>query len=169
VFAPVFLSEASFTRWFLRGSGIRPFANGLQFVSAGTLGLEWTFGDTLIVPINERFFTGGSESMRGFELDTVGPKDPVSGEPTGGQAMLVLNEELRYPIWRSLHGVVFVDAGNVFLRVKDIDLGDLRYDVGLGFRLETPVGPIRLEYGRKIDRQPGESAGELFLSIGNAF
>ena len=169
VFAPVFLSDASFTRVFIRGSGIRTFENGMQFASAARLGLEWTFGDTAIVPINERFFTGGSESMRGFERDTVGPKDPLSGEPTGGQALLVLNEEFRYPIWRSLHGVVFVDIGNVFLLAKDIDLGELRYDVGLGFRLETPVGPIRLEYGRKIDREPGESAGELFLSIGNSF
>jgi outer membrane translocation and assembly module TamA len=90
-------------------------------------------------------------------------------DPIGGQALIVLNEEFRYPIWRALQGSVFVDIGNVYPRVRDLDLSGLRYDVGLGLRLQTPVGPVRVEYGRKVDPRPGESNGELFLSIGNGF
>ena len=182
VFAPVFLSEESFTRLFTRGSGVLTFENRTQFASALRVGLAWPFGDTAIVPISERFFTGGHDTLRGFERDTVGPRvcvDPLAAapddclvfgeDPTGGQAMVVANVEFRYPIRGVLFGDVFYDTGNVFLRVKDIDLTDLRHNVGLGIRLETPFGAIRLEYGRKLDREPGESRGQLYLSLGNAF
>ena len=83
--------------------------------------------------------------------------------------MLIVNEELRFPIWRDLKGVIFYDVGNVYVQVSDFDPSDVRHVLGLGLRLETAIGPLRLEYGRKLDREPGESAGEFFLSIGSAF
>jgi outer membrane protein insertion porin family len=122
------------------------------------------------VPISERFFTGGHDTIRGFKRDTVGPKDPSTGLPTGGQAMIIANLEYRYPIWRLLVGDVFYDTGTVFPRASDMfDLGELRHVLGLGLRLETALGAIRLEYGWKVDRKPEETPGELYLSIGNAF
>jgi outer membrane protein insertion porin family len=168
VYAPVFVSDASFTRFFGQGAWVRSFGNRTQLASALRLGLERPFGDTPIVPISERFFTGGHDTLRGFERDTVGPKDE-NGLPTGGQAMLVANLEYRYTIWKLLVGDVFYDTGNVFLTIDDIDLGRLRHVMGLGLRLETALGPIRLEYGWKLDREPGETPGELYLSLGNAF
>ena len=63
----------------------------------------------------------------------------------------------------------FFDAGNVYRESNDFDLGDVRAAAGLGLRLNTPFGPFRVEYGWKLDRQPGESAGEFFFSIGQAF
>ena len=170
VFAPVFLSEKSFTRLFGQATRVKTFENRMQLAGALRLGVEWPFGNTQIVPISERFFTGGHDTLRGFARDTVGPKDPSTGLPTGGQAMIVANLEYRYPIWRLLVGDVFYDTGNVFPRARDIfDLGDLRHVVGLGFRLETALGAIRLEYGWKVDRKPEETPGEVYLSIGNAF
>jgi outer membrane translocation and assembly module TamA len=147
---------------------VKTFENRTQLAGALRLGLEWPFGDTPIVPISERFFTGGHDTLRGFARDTVGPKDP-SGLPTGGEAMIVANLEYRYRIWRLLVGDVFYDTGNVFWRVGDMNLGELRHVLGLGFRLETALGPIRLEYGWKVDREPGETPGEFYLSLGNAF
>ena len=68
-----------------------------------------------------------------------------------------------------MRGVVFLDAGNVFLTVSDFDLGGLRESAGLGARVSTPIGPFRVEYGWKLDRRPGESPGELHLAIGAIF
>ena len=105
--------------------------------------------------------------MRGFPRDGWG-RTP-NGEPSGGEALLILNEELRFPIWRELKGVVFYDAGNVYAEVGDFDPTDLRHVLGTGLRLDTAIGPIQLEYGRKLDREPGESTGELFFAIGGVF
>ena len=66
----------------------------------------------------------------------------------------------------NLKGVLFYDAGNIYPDALDLDPFDLRHVLGTGLRLETPIGPIRLEYGHKLDREEGESSGELFLAIG---
>jgi outer membrane protein insertion porin family len=65
--------------------------------------------------------------------------------------------------------VVFLDAGNVYPKISDIDPTDLRYAAGLGLRYSTPVGPVRVDYGHKLDKKPGESSGEIHFSIGHAF
>ena len=91
------------------------------------------------------------------------------GPASGGEALLILNGEFRFPIWNALKGVAFYDAGNVYADVDNVDATDLRHVLGAGLRLETPIGPLRLEYGGKLDREPDESIGELFLAIGWAF
>ena len=83
--------------------------------------------------------------------------------------MFLINAEFRFPIWRSLKGVLFFDDGNIYDKPEDLDLFELREVLGVGLRLETPIGPLRLEYGRKLDREPEESKGELFFAIGSAF
>jgi outer membrane protein assembly factor BamA len=121
------------------------------------------------IPASERFYAGGDTTLRGFERDTVGPKDPVTGNATGGEGLFLFNQELRFPIVGALRGVVFYDAGNVYGSLQDYDITDLRHVLGAGFRFGTPVGPFRIEYGHKIDREEGESPGEIFFSIGHAF
>jgi outer membrane protein assembly factor BamA len=132
----------------------------LAFVSALRIGAQSPFGSTTDVPISERFFAGGSSTVRGFDTDLLGPLE--DGLPTGGEGLLVLNGEVRFPLISALRGVAFYDAGNV-------DPLDLRHVLGAGFRLETPIGPLRVEYGWKLDRQTGEEPGQFFFSIGNAF
>jgi outer membrane protein assembly factor BamA len=128
------------------------------------------------LPASERFFTGGDTSVRGFARDSlgdIGTLDP-NGFPTGGHALAVLNAELRAPLWRELGGVVFVDAGNVFRRAGDLDLGALRASAGFGVRYKSPVGPVRVDFGFRLggrrgvpdDREPGYA---IHFSIGQAF
>ena len=91
-------------------------------------------------------------------------------DPIGGEGLFILNEELRFPIFRKLQGVVFYDAGNVFRTLGDYSLGDLRHVAGAGLRVATPIGPFRVEYGAILDREEGDrSRGEFFFSIGQAF
>jgi outer membrane protein assembly factor BamA len=145
--------------------------------------LEQPFADTELVPLSERFFAGGSSTLRGFALDSVGgllidvaiPSDPPGGADeivtfnTGGEAILVLNEEFHFPIWKSLHGELFLDVGNVYPTISDFDVLDVRSDAGVGLRLDTPIGPIRVEYGWKLDRKEGETPGEFVFAIGAVF
>jgi outer membrane protein insertion porin family len=128
------------------------------------------------LPASERFFTGGDTSVRGFARDSLGDAgtlDP-NGFPTGGHALTVLNAELRAPLWRDLGGVVFVDAGNVFRRVGDLDLGALRSSAGFGFRYKSPVGPVRVDFGFRLGSRRGvpdddEPSYAIHFSIGQAF
>jgi outer membrane protein insertion porin family len=127
------------------------------------------------LPASERFFAGGDSTIRGYALDTVGAPGTVglNGYPTGGNAVLLLNGELRFPVWREVGAVVFVDGGNVFRRVTEFDIGELRGSVGFGLRYRSPVGPIRVDLGFKMDRREIrgrlEDRTALHFSLGQAF
>jgi outer membrane protein assembly complex protein YaeT len=168
VFAEPLLSEASFVQGAVQATGLHTSRGGLTLASAIRMGLAAPFGASEEVPISERFFAGGDTTLRGFPRDEVGPKTEA-GTPLGGEALLLFNTELRLPILGSLKGVLFYDAGNVYPEISDLDPTDLRHVLGAGLRYETAIGPLRLEYGRKLDREEGESSGELFLAIGSAF
>jgi outer membrane protein insertion porin family len=128
------------------------------------------------LPASERYFTGGDTTVRGYARDSLGDAgtlDP-NGFPTGGNAEVVLNAELRARIWRELGGVVFVDAGNVFRRVSDLDLGALRPSTGFGVRYKSPIGPVRVDVGLRLSSRQGvpgvdEPAYIIHFSIGQAF
>lgn len=127
------------------------------------------------LPASERFFAGGDTTIRGFSLDSVGAPNTISpdGYPRGGNAVLLLNGELRFPVWRDVGAVLFVDGGNVFRRVNEFDIGELRGSYGFGLRYESPVGPIRVDLGFKMDRRVVAGTLErptaLHFSLGQAF
>ena len=128
------------------------------------------------LPASERFFAGGDTSVRGFALDRLGTPETIdrNGFPKGGNAVLVLNAELRIPLWRDLGAVGFVDAGNVFNRIDDFAVGELRPTSGFGLRYRSPIGPLRVDLGFKLDRQvlptgAVEPMTELHISLGQAF
>ncbi|HZN11468.1 MAG TPA: translocation/assembly module TamB domain-containing protein, partial [Blastocatellia bacterium] len=113
-----------------------------------------------LLPISERFFAGGATTLRGFSFDTAGPQDilePTNPNelptlvPLGGDASVLLNFEFRYPLTKRLRLVPFYDLGNVFRRVGDISWANMTNTVGLGLRVDTPVGPIGVDYGFLID------------------
>ncbi len=162
LFARTLVSEYTFVKGQFAVSHVKRLQGGSFLASGVRIGLAFPYGSDEAVPISEAFFAGGDSTIRGFARDEVGPA-------SGGEALLILNEEFRFPIWRDLKGVIFYDAGNVYAQASDFDPSDLRHVLGAGLRLETAIGPIRLEYGRKLDREPGESTGEFFLSIGSAF
>jgi outer membrane protein assembly complex protein YaeT len=162
VFAKGLASEFTFVKNNFQWSFVRTASSGKSVASSVRVGLAFPYGGDGTVPISEAYFAGGDSTLRGFERDEVGPG-------SGGESLLLLNEEFRFPIWRALKGVVFYDTGNVWEDTGDFDPTDLRHVLGTGLRLETPIGPLRLEYGRKLDREENESSGEVFLAIGSAF
>ena len=103
-------------------------------------------------------------------LDRVGSADTIKdGSPIGGNAVVIFNGELRVSVAGNAQIVGFVDSGNVFKHVGDLDLGELRAAVGFGGRYRSPVGPIRVDVGFKVHREPGEGAVAFHVSLGQAF
>jgi outer membrane translocation and assembly module TamA len=131
------------------------------------------------LPASQRFFAGGGTTVRGFQRDRLGVPEILNsdGLSNGGNAVVVLNAEIRTRIGdlfgRRLVGVTFVDGGNVFRRAADLDLGRLRGTAGFGVRWDSPLGPLRVDVGFKMDRMViggrPEKGWELHFSIGEAF
>jgi len=119
------------------------------------------------VPIDERFFNGGSRSVRSFAERDLGPKDR-GGFPIGGNSFSVFNVEYDFPIVGDLGGAVFCDAGSVGQSSADV-FSDMRYGIGAGLRYKLPIGPLRLDYGVNPDRRQGEDFGAFHFSFGFAF
>jgi outer membrane protein assembly complex protein YaeT len=125
------------------------------------------------LPASERFFAGGDTTVRGFALDSLGTAETLTpnGFPIGGNGLVLMNAELRFPVWGDLGGAVFVDGGNVFERVTQIDISELRTTAGFGIRYRSPVGPLRFDIGFKLDRRAyGDRDRQAFhFSFGHAF
>ena len=129
------------------------------------------------VPIGERLFAGGDTTHRAYGRDELGIREQslllntAMDEyiPVGGNGLLLLNLEYRFPVFGDFGGTVFFDTGNVWPDWRSMDLGDVKHGAGLGARYLSPLGPIRVGIGWKLDREPGEAAYELFFNIGNPF
>ncbi len=174
-------SEINFTSVFTQFSLFRP-AKGAVIAASARFGWNQPYGRTQSLPITERYFAGGSTTLRGFSLDDAGPIgasrfDPDSPggvrlAPAGGNALAIVNLEYRFPIpflFSGVGGAVFYDTGTVFERISDFGFGDFTHTLGLGFRYQTPLGPIRVDLGFNLNRQPGESLNKAFLTLGHAF
>ncbi len=129
------------------------------------------------VPAFERYFMGGANNLRGFNIRDVGPLNGL-GEPVGGTQSLLLNFELQYPFSKAFRGFVFYDRGNVFgsgagtdisSTAKTINLVDKRHSIGAGLRFLSPFGPIGFAYGVKLDQRSGEEIGEFHFTAGSSF
>lgn len=178
----VFGSEAAYGRFNGQNTTYHEFhAKRWVFARNTRLGLAEPFGSTLQLPLPERFFAGGATSLRGFGINQAGPRDLVTGEPIGGNAVFVNSEELRTPpvvlpyVGDNMSFVLFHDMGNVFSTVPNMFHSLLRWDqphrsactqeatasqcrfdyvsqaVGMGIRYRTPVGPVRLDFGYNMN------------------
>ncbi len=125
-------------------------------------------GEATAIPIDERFFNGGADTVRSFGERELGPHDN-HGHPVGGEFFTVFNIEYTFPILGELQGAIFTDAGNLLPTSEDVGLNDMRYAVGAGLRYKLPVGPIRLDYGVNPDPRPFEDFGAFHFSFGFAF
>jgi outer membrane translocation and assembly module TamA len=128
------------------------------------------------LPASERFFAGGDTSVRGFSLDRLGNERTITpnGFPTGGNGVIVLNSELRVAVVGAVQAVGFVDAGNVYPKVSDLDLTDLRPTAGFGIMVRSPVGPVRVDLGFNLDPRelvPGTPERRMVVHflLGQAF
>ncbi|GAK57966.1 hypothetical protein U27_04938 [Candidatus Vecturithrix granuli] len=126
------------------------------------------YGDSDRVPIFERFFAGGADTIRGYEERSVGPKDE-NGDEIGGNKRVLLTAELIIPIQKQLRFVTFVDAGDVYSSDEDVDVSTFRKGVGVGIRFQSPLGLLRLDWGYKLDKEPGESSNEFHFGLGTTF
>lgn len=184
-------SEVGFTKTFLQGFVYRNLGRPhLVFAAGARLGLANPFervvdgvdedGNPIQqvvrdLPASERFFAGGDTTIRGFSLDSVGVPATITpaGFPLGGDAEIVLNAELRTPVRGPIGAVLFADAGNVFVRATDVKLTNLLGSLGFGIRYRSPLGPIRVDLGFKLDRRviggKLEPRTAIHFSIGQAF
>jgi outer membrane translocation and assembly module TamA len=198
-----FGSEADFSRMLIKNSSYHTFfrnrstGRGFVFARSTTVGVENRFGGTVLldpadpvpaghtlVPLPERFFSGGGNSHRGFGLNQAGPRDPFTGFPVGGSAVFVNNLEMRFPnvtipyLLDSVGFTIFHDMGNVFARPQEMlpslgrfhqphqaictqpppngqlsrcDYNYVSHAIGMGVRYQTPIGPLRFDFGYNLN------------------
>ncbi|PIU55800.1 MAG: outer membrane protein assembly factor BamA [Deltaproteobacteria bacterium CG07_land_8_20_14_0_80_38_7] len=137
-----------------------------------TTGLRFSriqgIGNRVSVPTNELLFLGGDDTVRGYGEDSLGPVN-AQGKPVGGRIRWIWNEELRIRVWNQFYWVFFVDVGSLTNYFSDVTWYNTRKSTGFGLRYITPVGPIRVDYGIKLDRRTGESFGSTHLTFGFVF
>jgi outer membrane protein insertion porin family len=116
------------------------------------------YDDSTSVPIYERFFAGGANTVRGYKERSIGPRDANTGDPIGGEAMLVANAELTYPVFKNFKVAAFYDIGNVWHSTDtNIKAEDFKAGAGVGVRVKTPIGPVKVDLGYPLDKaHPGD-------------
>ena len=167
-----FSGDKDFFKFFGRTSKYFPLWLNSVLEVRMRLGLADAYGDSEEVPIYERFFAGGAYTIRGYEERKIGPFDSVTKDPLGGNSLLIGNIEYTYPLFDFLRTAVFFDSGNVWEKVSDLGSGGFKSSFGFGLRLKTPLGPISLDYGIPLNKEPGEekkSNGRFHFSVGYGF
>jgi outer membrane protein insertion porin family len=173
-FAPTYLgSGLQFSQAILDARKYQALGDsGLVLAGRVKCGLIEPMQSTHQIPIYRRFFSGGANSVRGYELNFLGPRNSA-GDPIGGEAVFEASLELRFPlpIYENLGGVVFMDAGNVFFKIHNMDLGQLKYSPGFGLRYLSPIGPVGVDIAfptNRIDYQR-DSPYQIHFTVGYAF
>jgi outer membrane protein assembly factor BamA len=167
-YSPEFLgTDLTYISAFCQYSLYKSLGSRIIWASNYRVGLSDAF-DQVLIP-SKRFYAGGGNSVRGFKRNMVGPLDPFFGTPDGGEAVFIINQELRFPIYKWLEGVTFYDVGNVYENFSDFDPFDVRQSIGLGLRLNAPFVLLRLDYGINLSPRLDEPKGVFFFSIGQAF
>ncbi len=157
-------SSVSFLRGTLGASYYLPIQKTLLAFGARTGIISPLTGE---IPIDERFFNGGADSVRSFDERELGPRN-IFDDPLGGETFTTFNAEYTFPLFGDLDGAVFADAGSVGRTVSS-GIGDMRYGIGSGLRYRLPIGPLRLDYGWNPSPKPGEATGAVHFSFGFAF
>jgi Outer membrane protein/protective antigen OMA87 len=121
-----------------------------------------------LVKIYDRLFLGGSNNLRGFEYRDVGPKDS-NGEPLGGQSMARTTVELTFPIVEKARGALFYDTGFVNVNPWDYNFNNIASDIGIGLRLDLPIGPLRIDYGIPLQKAGNSGSGHINFNVGYQF
>jgi outer membrane protein assembly factor BamA len=177
-------SSVNFAKLTAQAAWYKQAFHNIVWAGSVRIGLAQPYSNSH-VPTSEKFFTGGSNSLRGFPLDGAGPQRKVQvcsdgstdcndfiTVPAGGNELLIFNAEARIPlpIKKGLSVVGFYDGGNVFPLVGFHQFTSLySNNVGGGFRYSTPVGPIRVDIGQNLNPVPGVKATQYFVSVGQAF
>lgn len=157
-----------FFRTSAQASSYIPLGSSKRWVFANRLEFGSIVGaDLLDLPVEQRFFAGGGASLRGFGFQEVGPRDD-DGNPTGGRSLFEASSELRIQATRLFGLAAFVDAGSIEDSTIP-EFEDVRIGAGLGLRLSTPAGPIRLDVAFPLDQTEFDRDIQIYFSIGQAF
>ncbi|MDY7037288.1 MAG: outer membrane protein assembly factor BamA [Thermodesulfobacteriota bacterium] len=162
--------DSYFTKYLASSAWYFPFLWKTVFMARGQWGyVEERSGGKL--PIYQKFRLGGIDTVRGFDYASISPKDPASGDKIGGEKFMSYNLEYRFPVLKKfgIIGVVFLDAGNVFMDNESYSFSGIKKSAGTGIRWYSPVGPLRVEYGKNLDPLEDESSGEWEFSVGGVF
>ncbi len=140
----------------------------LNWAQSYRVGLADSFDQEL--DRNDRFFAGGQYSVRGYPTESLGSVEELGDLtfPLGGKALLVINQELRFELLGPVAGVAFLDLGNVWEDVSEVDT-DLFKSLGIGIRAITPVGLLRLDWAFPLDRRQGDPSSKVYFGFGNTF
>jgi outer membrane protein insertion porin family len=159
-----------FTKYRARSAWFFPFFLNSAFSIQGKWGyIDQRPGGEL--PVYEKFTLGGMNTVRGFKYGDISPVDPATGDRIGGEKMMVYNVEFRFPLQKEqgVMGILFFDAGNVFTKDEDYTFSGIRSGTGVGIRWYSPVGPLRLEWGKNLNPKPGETESVWEFTIGTPF
>ena len=180
-----FGSSADFVKFIGQAATYRPVRPWLVWANNFRFGVAPPFADSR-VPLSERFFTGGPNTLRGFAINGAGPQRPVQAcsnsadpstctlisVPVGGEMLAIFNSEARFPIpqKQNLSGVIFYDGGNVYnnINVRQF-FSNYTNTVGVGIRYKTKIGPIRFDIAQRLTHIPGVKATQYFITLGQAF
>jgi outer membrane protein assembly factor BamA len=160
-------SELSFLRTFMQLYQFAPIRDGLVLASTVRVGLAPTFRGETLIP-SERFFAGGATSVRGYIEDDLGPRS-IFGDADGGSALFIANGELRFPVYRWIRGVGFVDLGDVYPTIGDLLTTGVQVGTGGGIRVNTPVGLLRLDLAFPMNPRPFDPQWRVHFGLGHAF
>lgn len=161
----IFGSDFSYTRlWanFRTYQQIGDFTLAFKLMIGGII----SSNSSKFIPVEDRFYSGGGSSVRGWNRAELGPKRE-SGTPRGGSSILESSLEVRFPLFWRLSAVAFIDAGNTWLQEYSYRLNDLAYAVGPGLRIKTPIGPVRFDVGFPVWNE--KKKPQFFISVGQAF
>ncbi len=139
----------------------------VNFSFAVNMGFSLPFAKTNEIPVEKRFRVGGERSVRGYAEGGITPIQP-DGEPllNGGRSLFFFRTELAVPLFGSVDFLGFFDGGSIYAKNQDFNPFDLRYGAGVGFRLNTLFGPLKVGYAAKIDRKIGEEFGLIYFGVG---
>jgi len=166
-----FGGDKDFTKLFTRMSHYQPLFLKSVLELRLRAGVAKPYDDSTSVPIYERFFAGGANTIRGYKERKIGPIYN-NGDPKGGEAMMVANAEFTYPLMNFLRVAFFYDIGDVWEKARDIGTGGLKAGTGIGFRIKTPIGPIMLDYGIPLNKASGEDTkgdGRFHFNMSHGF
>ena len=159
-------ADGFFTSAYFNGSTYTRVSD--KIVLAGRAKLGTIVGGSLnTIPLNRRYYAGGGGSVRGFGYQTISPKD-AGGTLIGGRSISELSGELRYKGDNPLGFTAVVDAGSVTQKEYP-DFSDVRIGAGLGVRYYTSFAPLRADIAIPVNKRDGDSAVQIYISIGQAF
>ena len=146
----------------------RPFKRreGITMATRLRAGAIFELGPTRSLPISDLFFAGGATTVRGYQEQLLGPttfdSEGYKEKATGGKLLYLMNLEFRVPLFWLFVGEIFLDGGNVWREIEDFNPGEVKFSTGLGVVLLTPIGPIRFDYGLKLNKEDSDRTADAF-------